>query len=146
MASRRHAGRATTSTRPSTRRRCETDRSDGAAPDSSPQGPAVRTAMRGEAPSDGRLEDRFAYVPPVPRAYANRSEDVDEAFQAVAELRVLRFRYRDVLDGEEKGARVTAHPYALVLQGGAITCVALDVDRRPTRAFLFDRIGDPEAS
>jgi len=108
--------------------------------------PAVRTAMRGEAPSDGRLEDRFAYVPPVPRAYANRSEDVDEAFQAVAELRVLRFRYRDVLDGEEKGARVTAHPYALVLQGGAITCVALDVDRRATRAFLFDRMGDLEAS
>jgi predicted DNA-binding transcriptional regulator YafY len=108
--------------------------------------PAVRTVVRGEASSDARLEDRFAYVPPVPRTYSTRSEDVDEAFQAVAELRVLRFRYRDASDGEGKGARVTAHPYALVLQGGAITCVAHDVDRRAMRAFQFDRMGDLEAS
>jgi predicted DNA-binding transcriptional regulator YafY len=116
--------------------------------------PALRTAVRGEAASDARLEERFAYVPPAPRAYANRGEDVDELFHAVAELRVLRFRYRegaaeaskDSKDGRERGARITGHPYALVLHGGAIACVARDVDRGTARAFLFDRMADLEAS
>ncbi len=122
--------------------------------------PAVRTALRGEAASDARLEARFAYVPPSPRAYANRGEDVDELFQAVADLRVLRFRYRegavdagrdskearDAREARERGARITAHPHALVLHGGAIVCVAHDVDRAAARAFLFDRMTDLEAS
>jgi predicted DNA-binding transcriptional regulator YafY len=116
--------------------------------------PAMRTAVRGEASSEARLEERFAYVPPAPRAYANRSEDVDEVFQAVAELRILRFRYRegasdpgkDAKDGRDRGARVSGHPYALVLHGGAIVCVALDVDRAVARAFAFDRMSDLEAS
>lgn len=113
--------------------------------------PAARTAVRGEVPADARLEDRFAYVPPAPRAYASRSEDIDEVFQAVAELHVLRFRYRDAaFDGKEgretKGARVTAHPYALVLHGGVIQCVARDIGRAVTQAFVFDRMSDVEAS
>jgi predicted DNA-binding transcriptional regulator YafY len=118
--------------------------------------PAVRAAVRGEASNDARLDGRFAYVPAVPRAYSDRSDDVDEVFQAVAELRWLRFRYRDVAaegngegkgrDGRDRGARITAHPYALVLHGGAIVCVAYDVDRRTTRAFVFDRMADLEAS
>jgi predicted DNA-binding transcriptional regulator YafY len=116
--------------------------------------PAVRTAVRGEAANDARLEERFAYVPPSPRTYANRGEDVDELFQAVADLRILRFRYRDGAvearergaDGRERGARITAHPYALVLQGGAIACVARDVDRGESRAFFLDRMADLEAS
>ncbi len=109
--------------------------------------PIVRTAVRGEAPGDARLEGRFAYVPPAPRAYANRSEDVDEAFQAVAELRVLRFRYRDPgADAEERGARVQAHPYALVLHGGGIACIAHDVGRAVARAFLFERMTELEAT
>jgi predicted DNA-binding transcriptional regulator YafY len=115
------------------------------------QRPAVRTVVRGESAIDARLEDRFAYLPPAPRAYANRSDEVDEAFQAVAELRVLRFRYREggFEGGKEpldRGARVNAHPYALVLHGGAIACIARDVDRSSTRAFLFDRMTDLEAS
>lgn len=113
--------------------------------------PAVRTAVRGEASGETRLEERFAYVPPQPRGYANRGEDVDDLFQAVADLRVVRFRYREgaanpAKDGRERGTRITAHPYALVLQGGAIVCVAQDVDRGAARAFAFDRITDLEAS
>lgn len=113
--------------------------------------PALRTALRGEAATDARLEARFAYVPPSARAYANRGEDVDELFQAVAELRVLRFRYREGAPdagggGKDRGARITAHPYALVLHGGGIACVALDVDRAVARAFLFDRMAELEAA
>jgi predicted DNA-binding transcriptional regulator YafY len=111
--------------------------------------PTARTPARGEA-ADAHLEDRFAYVPPMARAYANRSDDIDEAFRAVAELCVLRFRYADARssDGKEapRGVRVTCHPYALVLHGGAIACVARDVDRGATRVFVFDRMADLEAN
>jgi predicted DNA-binding transcriptional regulator YafY len=118
--------------------------------------PAARPT--GDAPGDARLEDRFAYVPPVARAYANRSEDVDAAFQAVAELTTLRFRYREQSADGGKGIRVTAHPYALVLHGGTMTCVARDVSGLPAaeavdgksqrgvvRAFVFERMSDLEA-
>jgi predicted DNA-binding transcriptional regulator YafY len=119
--------------------------------------PVVRSTGHGDTSGDARLEDRFAYVPPVPRAYANRSEDVDAAFQAVAELTVLRFRYRDDgSDGAGKGTRVTAHPYALVLHGGTMTCIARDVSGLPAagahdgrglvRTFVFDRMSDLDAA
>jgi predicted DNA-binding transcriptional regulator YafY len=118
--------------------------------------PVVRPTGHGDAPGEGRLEDRFAYVPLVPRVYANRSEDVDAAFQAVAELTVLRFRYRDeAADAAGKGMRVTAHPYALVMHGGTMTCIARDVSGLPAlnggptgsvvRAFAFDRMSDVDA-
>jgi len=103
--------------------------------------PASRTTLRGEAPSDGRLEDRFAFVPPVPRTYANRSEDVDELFQAVAELRVLRFRYSK----DARGTRIRSHPYALVLHAGSIACVARDLDQGATRVFILDAMSELSA-
>jgi len=117
--------------------------------------PNARSAARGESRADAALEDRFAYVPPVPRTYANRTEDVDEVFRAVSELRVLCFRYRE--DGrqedksrregkESRGVGVVAHPYALVLHGGAITCVARDVGEGTTRAFPFHRMSELAAS
>jgi predicted DNA-binding transcriptional regulator YafY len=110
--------------------------------------PAARTAVRGEASSEARLEERFAYVPPPPSHYANRSEDVDELFQAVADLRVLRFRYREGSGdtAEARPTRVTAHPYALVLHGGAILCVGRDVDTGVERPFLFDGMSELAAS
>jgi predicted DNA-binding transcriptional regulator YafY len=40
---------------------------------------------------------------------------------------------------------VTAHPYAMVLHTGCITCVAHDVDRGLTRPFVFDRMSDLES-
>jgi predicted DNA-binding transcriptional regulator YafY len=107
--------------------------------------PAARPASRGDG-GEARLEDRFAYVPQVPRAYANRSEDVDAAFQSVADLTVLRFRYREEGVDAGKGARITAHPYAMVLHGGGITCVARDVDRGLVRTFVFERMSDLASS
>jgi predicted DNA-binding transcriptional regulator YafY len=105
--------------------------------------PLVRAAVRGDIGGDARLEDRFACVPPVARVYATRSDDVDAAFQAMAELRVLRFRYAD---DSGKESRIVAHPYALVIHGGCIICVAHDVGRVVTRAFVFDKMGELEAS
>jgi predicted DNA-binding transcriptional regulator YafY len=105
--------------------------------------PLVRAAVRGDIAGHVRLDDRFAYVPPVARGYANRSEDVDAAFQAVAELSVLTFRYRD---GSSAEASVTAHAYALVIHRGAIVCIARDLTRNVTRAFAFDRMSELTAS
>jgi predicted DNA-binding transcriptional regulator YafY len=105
--------------------------------------PFVRATVRGDIASDARLEDRFACLPPVARSYANRSEDMDAAFQAMAELRALTFRYRET---SAKEMRVHAHLYALVIHGGAITCVARDVERGATRAYAFDRMSDLAAS
>jgi predicted DNA-binding transcriptional regulator YafY len=105
--------------------------------------PFVRATVRGDIASDARLEDRFACVPPAPRAYANRSEDVDAAFQAMADLRVLTFRYRDSAGRQE---RITAHPYALVIHGGAITCVARDLHGGATRTFVFDGMSELASS
>jgi predicted DNA-binding transcriptional regulator YafY len=104
--------------------------------------PFVRAAIRGDIATDARLEDRFAYVPAVARAYTARSEDVDAAFQAMAELSVLHFRHRDEAGKE---ASVRAHPYALVIHRGALVCVARDVERAVTRAFAFDRMSGLEA-
>lgn len=105
--------------------------------------PLVRAAVRGDIASDARLDDRFAYVPPVARVYVNRADDVDAAFQAMAELSALTFRYTD---GAGRETRIRSHPYALVIHGGAITCVARDLDRGLTRAFAFDRMGGLEAA
>ena len=105
--------------------------------------PLVRAVVRGDISSDARLEDRFACVPPVARVYATRSDDIDAAFQAMAELRVLRFRY---VEESGKEARITSHPYAMVIQGGGITCVAHDLGRALTRAFVFDKMSELEAS
>ncbi len=109
--------------------------------------PVVRAAVRGEAAGDARLEDRFAYIPSTARAYGHRTDDIDAAFQAVADFRVLRFRYREGGDGQAgKGPRLTSHPYALVLHGGDITCLARDLERGATRAFLFDRMSELEST
>jgi predicted DNA-binding transcriptional regulator YafY len=105
--------------------------------------PVARVGVRGDVPAEARLEDRFAYVPRAPRAH--RSEDVDAAFQAVAESAVLRFRHREE-GAEGKGARITAHPYALVLYEGNVMCVAHDVDRGLTRAFALGAMSDVVAS
>jgi len=114
--------------------------------------PAMRPGVRGEAPSDGRLEDRFAFVPPVARAYANKTDDVDEVFRAVAERRLLRFRYRDderptaTGQREAKGAHFVVHPYALVVHGGALACVAHHPAASAARVFVLERMSDVEAS
>jgi predicted DNA-binding transcriptional regulator YafY len=127
--------------------------------------PAVRPGARAEGGGETRLEERFAFVPPPARAYANRSEEVDALFQAVAELTVLRFRYREE-SSDNKSARVVAQPYALVLHGGTIVCIGRDVgapgaanspvgapgaapstvDRSNVRAFAFDRMSELQAS
>jgi predicted DNA-binding transcriptional regulator YafY len=122
------------------------------------QRPPARVAPRGDPSPEARLEGRFLYVPALPRAYASRSEDFDEVFRALAEQRLMRFRFGTAIDAQQLGgggappshktnlARVRAHPYAIVLQSGGIACIGRDCDRNVARAFPFERMSEIEVS
>lgn len=93
--------------------------------------------------SNARLEDRFLYLPRSARDYSAKSEELDELFLAVSELRPLSLRYPRVRQGREE--RLTIHPYALVLYGDAVHCVGYHVEREEIRTFAFDRMRDVRA-
>jgi predicted DNA-binding transcriptional regulator YafY len=95
---------------------------------------------KGDVPSDHRLEDRFVYVPNPPRSYAKQSEELDDLFQAVAELRAVRMRYRRA----DKIERVILEPYAMVIHRGAVFCVARDALSDEVLPFQLDRMSDVE--
>jgi predicted DNA-binding transcriptional regulator YafY len=94
--------------------------------------------------ADARLEERFLYLPFAPKDYAAHTEELDDLFQAVADLRPLRCLYRRAKDGQEE--RVTIHPYAMVLYKDAIYCVGLHVGKKEIRTFLLDRMRDTECA
>jgi predicted DNA-binding transcriptional regulator YafY len=99
----------------------------------------TRGAVKGEVPSDQRLEERFVFVPSPARSYAHKAEELDDLFQAVAELRPLHFRYRG-------GKRLTAHPYAMVMHDGGISCIALDPEAGEVKVFAFEAMQETRAS
>ena len=94
--------------------------------------------------ADARLEDRFLYLPFAPKDYAAHTEELDDLFQAVADLRPLRCRYRRG-QGRRRGP-VTIHPYAMVLYKDAVYCVGLHVGKNEIRTFLLDRMRDTECA
>ncbi len=94
--------------------------------------------------ADARLEDRFLYLPHSPKDYRQKTEELDDLFQAVADLRPLRCRYRRGSESNEE--RITIYPYAMVLYREAIYCVGLHVQREEIRTFLLDRMRDTEVS
>ncbi len=94
--------------------------------------------------ADARLEERFLYLPFAPKDYSSRTEELDALFQAVADLRPLRCRYRRAKDGRED--RIVIHPYAMVLYKDSIYCVGLHVGRGEVRTFLLDRMRDAECA
>jgi predicted DNA-binding transcriptional regulator YafY len=109
----------------------------------------------GRGPNAGlenaRLEERFVYLPRLQRDYSDKSEELDELFLAVSELRPLSVRYQrsDALRGERgRSGREEAlllHPYALVLYGDGVHCVACQVATNEIRTFAFERMTDLRA-
>lgn len=93
--------------------------------------------------ADARLEDRFLYLPFAPKDYQAHTDELDDLFQAVADLRPLRCRYRRK-EGQED--RITIHPYAMVLYKDAVYCVGLHVTKNEIRTFLLDRMRDTECA
>ncbi len=78
-----------------------------------------RTSGKTEISGNQNLEARFLFLPPAPKSYAARGEDLDELFRAVADLRVLHYRQRGKT-GSARAERVAFHPYAIVVHQGAI--------------------------
>src|SRR6185295_3456892 len=82
--------------------------------------------------ADARLEQRFLYHPVAPKDYSNKTEELDDLFQAVADLRPLKCRYRSGSREGDDGVKaatgeetIIIHPYAMVLYKDAIYCVGL---------------------
>jgi predicted DNA-binding transcriptional regulator YafY len=94
--------------------------------------------------ADARLEQRFLYLPHAPKNYAQKTEELDDLFQAVSDLRPLSLLYRSALRSEEE--RITIHPYALVLHRDSIYCVGYHVGRQEIRTFVLDRMRDTQCA
>lgn len=94
--------------------------------------------------ADARLEQRFLYLPHAPKDYARRTEELDDLFQAVSDLRPLSLFYKSAGKAEEE--RITIHPYALVLHRDSIYCVGYHVGRGEIRTFVLDRMRDTECA
>lgn len=94
--------------------------------------------------ADARLEERFLYLPFVAKDYSLRTEELDDLFQAVADLRPLTCKYQRPRDGKEE--RITIHPYAMVLYKDSIYCVGLHVAKGEIRTFLLDRMRNTECA
>jgi len=94
--------------------------------------------------ADARLEDRFLYLPHAPKNYAEKTEELDDLFQAVSDLRPLRLSYKSAFKADEE--RITIHPYALVLHRDSVYCVGLHVDKAEVRTFVLDRMRDTECA
>ncbi len=94
--------------------------------------------------ADARLEDRFLYLPFAPKNYAQKTEELDDLFQAVSDLRPLALLYRSAARGSEE--RITIHPYAMVLHRDSIYCVGYHVARGEVRTFVLDRMRNTECA
>jgi len=103
--------------------------------------------------ADARLEQRFLYLPVAPKDYSTKTEELDDLFQAVADLRPLKCRYRsgsrdgdDACKASSAEETIVIHPYAMVLYKDAIYCVGLHTGKGEIRTFLLDRMRDTESS
>lgn len=92
--------------------------------------------------ADARLEDRFMYLPFAPKDYSGKTDELDDLFQCVSDLRPLKLSYKGA--GKEAEERITIHPYALVLHRDSVYCVGHHVEHQDVRTFLLDRMRDTE--
>jgi predicted DNA-binding transcriptional regulator YafY len=92
--------------------------------------------------ADARLEDRFLYLPFAPKNYAEKTEELDDLFQSVSDLRPLSLRYRSA--GKTDEERITIHPYALVMHRDSVYCVGYHVQKKEIRTFVLDRMRDTQ--
>jgi predicted DNA-binding transcriptional regulator YafY len=87
---------------------------------------------------EAQLEERFRYLPFAPKDYSSRSVELDDLFQAVADLRPMSCRYPRRSDGELE--RLVLHPYALLLYKDAIYSLALDTASGEVRTFTLEHL------
>jgi len=108
----------------------------------------------GDIASDTRMEERFVLAADAPLPQALKGGELDDVFRAVADLRVLTFRYlagKSPLAGtkegaRERGVRTTVHPYALVLYRGGVYCIGRDTATGRVEPFELSRMRESEPS
>ena len=102
--------------------------------------------------SDTRMEERFLHVPEATRTAPQKGAELDDLFRAVADLRVLTFRYvpqrgpSPATAREERGARLTVHPYAMVLYRGGVHCIGREMKTGQIEAYAIARMRESEPS
>ena len=109
----------------------------------------------GDIASDTRMEERFVLAADAPLPQALKGGELDDVFRAVADLRVLTFRYlagnrpggaANKEGARERGARTTVHPYALVLYRGGVYCLGRDTTTGRVEPFELSRMRESEPS
>jgi predicted DNA-binding transcriptional regulator YafY len=119
----------------------------------------VRAGGGADIASDTRMEERFLFVPEAARAQPHKGGELDDLFRAVADLRVLTFRYLHSRRGVrgastaraadptgDRGVRMTVHPYAMVLYRGEVHCIGRDVRTGHVEAYALARVRESETS
>lgn len=98
----------------------------------------------GRGPNAGRantaLADRFLYVPTRHKDYSDKTEAIDELFQAVLELRPLTLKHR--AKGASREERVTLNPCGLVLHGDQVYCVGQRPEAEGFETYALDQMRD----
>ena len=117
----------------------------------------VRAGGGADIASDTRMEERFVHVPESART-ETRGGELDDVFRAVADLRVLTFRYVQpklgasaraagaTRDASDRGTRTTAHPYAMVLYRGGVHCIGRDTRTGQVEVYPLSRMRETEPS
>jgi len=101
----------------------------------------TRAAMKGEISPRGRFEERFLFLGEPPVNHGGRAEELDVMYQAVAELRVVRFRPRARL-AESRGERVAFHPYAMVVHRNVVMFVGFAPASGEVDVLAFDQMSE----
>ncbi len=110
----------------------------------------VRAGGGADIASDTRMEERFVLCSErVPSQ--TRGGELDDVFRAVADLRVLAFRYLPLPHGgratpEGRGVKMSIHPYAMVLYRGAAHCIGREVLTGRIDVLAISRMRETEPS
>lgn len=92
---------------------------------------------RGET-TQPHMEERFVYLPNLPKAYENRAEDIDVLFQAVSEARPVTCHYRAHGHGREE--LITLCPYAMVIYRDSLYAIGQLGEAGPPEVVMLDRM------
>jgi predicted DNA-binding transcriptional regulator YafY len=111
----------------------------------------VRAGGDADIASDTRMEERFVLVPENAPGAPQKGGELDDVFRAVADLRVLHFRYVRASTGvrdaaADRGTRMSVHPYAMVLYRGGVHCIGRDTRTGQIEAYALARMRESEPS
>jgi predicted DNA-binding transcriptional regulator YafY len=100
----------------------------------------TRPSMRGEAPHDGRLEERLVVHVPMAKHYRDRAEQLDMVVEGLRDNCALHIRL--VRPAPFDSAKVTLEPYALVTHQAEVHCIGRDVVTNQVRVLRLDEVAE----